>query len=173
MAEVAGSRNRFKKVAAFGVFIKGDAPDDDAVPAEPSVDAKSKVNAEVWFENLDSRIPESMRRSIARLHCNLGHPVEEELLRNLSFAGASKDALLCVKSLRCAVCLRHRSKRATLRPAKHVVMRVFNDLVWLDIFYAEDSTMIACAGPVGPDLQESCFSTNSADSSENSASSSR
>ena len=142
MSETPGSRNRFKKAAAFGVFIMGDAPDDaSAEPAEPSVDAKSKVSAEVWFENLDSRIPDSMRRSIARLHCNLGHPVEEELLRNLSFAGASKDALLCVKSLRCAVCLRHRAKRSTLRPAKHVVMRVFNDLVWLDIFYAEDSTM--------------------------------
>ena len=57
------------------------------------------------------------------------------MIRNVSFADGTKDALLCIKALRCAVCLRHRAKRATLRPAKNVVMRIFNDLIYMDVFY--------------------------------------
>ena len=85
------------------MFIKGDAPDEDSQPPAEKLDEKARVSAEVWFENLDSRIPESLRRAIARLHSNTGHPSEADMIRNVSFAGGTKDALLCIKALRCAV----------------------------------------------------------------------
>ena len=59
---------------------------------------------------------------------------------NVSFAGGTREALMAIKSLRCAVCLRHRAKRAALKPARNVILRVFNDLLFLDIFYIEDAT---------------------------------
>ena len=61
-------------------------------------------------------------------------------MRNLAFSNAVKDALLCCKALRCVVCLRNRAKRHALRPSKIVIFRVFNDLVFIDLFFCADAT---------------------------------
>ena len=70
----------------------------------------------------DPRIQESLRRSVARLHHNLGYPQEAELLRKSSFAGATRDALLRVKGRRCAICLRRQAQIVGLRPARNVIL---------------------------------------------------
>ena len=45
MTEQPGSRQRFKRAVAFGLFIKGDAPDEDSPPPAEKLDEKARVSA--------------------------------------------------------------------------------------------------------------------------------
>jgi hypothetical protein len=60
-------------------------------------------------------------------------------VRNLSFAGASAEALVCAKALRCPVCDRHNRQMQSRRPAKVTAALTFNDHVYVDVFHIVDS----------------------------------
>ena len=73
------------------------------------------------------------------MHQNLNHPPEAEFVRRLLFAQASVDTVETAKALRCAVCLRDRYRHQVPgRPASLATIRVFNEVVGMDIFYVTD-----------------------------------
>ena len=61
----------------------------------------------VTFPGCPAEVPSDTRSAVARLHLNLGHPTEKELLRLLAWQGAiSKHMITAVKHLQCASCNR-------------------------------------------------------------------
>ncbi len=134
LADVPGSHQRFRRPVAFAIFVHGQAPDaqGEVGPGELEISyggRKARVSDEIWFEGLGPEISKAIQSAGGRLHQNMGHPPEPVMLRNVAFAGGGRDTLVAIKALRCSVCLRNRARRAPLRPAKTVVLRVFGGAV--------------------------------------------
>lgn len=85
----------------------------------------------------DDVVPKWVKTVLRRVHTNLGHPTNEALVRHLAQAGATGQALLGAKSLKCAVCERTRPPRQP-RPSKAIQSRRFNDRVFMDIIYPKN-----------------------------------
>ena len=153
--------SKYDKPVRMGVFVFGDAPGEDSdqqvqqqvaehhppTPKPPDLtqelDNITKVDQskEIWFHNLPRTVGPEIRSAIARMHNNMGHPSEAEMVRNLSFCGASSESLMAAKALRCAVCLRGRGRPVlSSRPARAIITLTFNEHVYMDIFYIEDAT---------------------------------
>ena len=75
---------------------------------------------------------------MARIHNNLGHPTQPNFVRTLIDGKANIETITCAKALRCAVCLRHRSAKS-LRPGRMIRVRVFGELIYMDIFFVHDA----------------------------------
>eukprot|EP00435_Cladocopium_sp_Y103_P022015 s1030_g5.t1 len=73
-------------------------------------------------------------RTVMKLHQNLGHPSNEQLIRVLRHSRASPEAIECAKKLECTTCLNHKSPAPAL-PANVPSPLLFNDQVGLDIKY--------------------------------------
>ena len=108
----------------------------------PDIVAPSSKIAAVTFPGCPSDVPNEVRSAVTRLHLNLGHPTEKELLRLLAWQGAiSKHMITAVKHLQCASC--SRSKRAAQpRPSAMPVANLgqFNDNLQSDVFFCRDIT---------------------------------
>lgn len=112
------------------------APSELAAHQEKTV--RQCVAEEILHEDMDSTIPFAARQSVARLHQNQERPDSAEFLRYFAFTGASAEAIIRAKKRRCAVCLRSRVTKPSMRPAKHVILPAFNGLVFLYTFYIQD-----------------------------------
>ena len=78
-----------------------------------------------------------VQSALRRLHQNLGHPRQEDLLRHLRLAGCEPHILKAVKSMRCETC--QSTKRPMLaRPSTLPRLLDFNSCVGIDLFYVHD-----------------------------------
>ena len=77
------------------------------------------------------------RRTVARLHLNLGHPSPQEFIRMVAYYGGAPSAVTtCIQHLHCATCKRLKSPQQP-RPATMPKFTAgqFGDEVQGDIFY--------------------------------------
>lgn len=111
VAAVRFPKQRFNKPVKFAIFFYG-FPDEIEEPAigeeqkDPGL-AVTGLSTDVTFPGLSPDIPVEIRRSVARLHLNLGHPTSQELLRMLAYQGTAPTAVVtAVRALQCATCQR-------------------------------------------------------------------
>ena len=77
------------------------------------------------------------RRTVARLHLNLGHPSPQELIRMVAYYGGAPSAIItCIQHLKCSTCERLKSPQQP-RPATmpKFIAGQFGDEVQGDLFY--------------------------------------
>ena len=78
-----------------------------------------------------------VKRTVARLHLNLGHPTQQELMRMVAYyGGAPANVMTAIQHLKCSTCERLRSPQAP-RPATMPKFTAgqFGDEIQGDIFY--------------------------------------
>ena len=78
-----------------------------------------------------------VQSSLKRLHQNLGHPRNEDLLRHLRLAGCEAQVLKAVRGMTCETCLANSQPR-TPRPTTMPRMQDFAETVGMDVIYAHD-----------------------------------
>jgi alkylhydroperoxidase family enzyme len=71
---------------------------------------------------------------LRKLHANLGHPPNQQLLRVLNHGGASPAALQAARELTCEQCAANVQPKPAL-PAQTHHTTEFNSLVGIDIKY--------------------------------------
>ena len=115
LSAIPHPKQRFTRPVRVALFIFGMAPEDeDDVPVHELQQgdelktaelSKSQFNTEIWFEG--ARVPREVQSSVARLHCNLGHPQKAELIRILAASGGLSSGMLnAIEALRCGSCIR-------------------------------------------------------------------
>ena len=149
LEEVRQPKRRFEQAVKYAVFIYGDSLDAPSHPRggdadDPSVPV-SGLPTDISFPNLGAQVPPEIRRSVARLHANLGHPSSQELCRLLLHRGVPNSSVLeCVRHLRCATCERLKGPQQP-KPASAGTISTtasqFNELIQGDFFYVR-----LCAG---------------------------
>ena len=129
------------------------------------------------FKNCPNDVPKEVCSAVKRLHLNLGHPSERELLRLLAYQGAiSKHMITAVKHLHCASCSRNKpplKPRPSAMPVAN--MGQFNDTIQTDVFYCRDvvggnhailgirlTSQLCCTKPAG---SKTCLQTTPSTSS--------
>ena len=75
-----------------------------------------------------------VEQAVRKLHANLGHPSNRDLVRILQHGKASQAAIVCARDLQCTVCENHRRPASAL-PAKSGRVWNFNDQIGLDVKY--------------------------------------
>ena len=73
-------------------------------------------------------------RALRRLHSNLGHPSNKDLVRVLRNSGASEEAIRQARELECSVCHNHKAPSSAL-PANTSRATRFNEKIGLDVKY--------------------------------------
>ncbi|CAK0893621.1 unnamed protein product [Prorocentrum cordatum] len=125
--------------------------DDDLqdVPIARMPDASGGMAGIRFVGVTKEQCPREVRQLVARMHCNLGHPVPSEFFQFLAQRGASQATLLCARALRCPACLR-RKRPQRQRESQIPRVGLFNDLVKGDLFYVmtHDGTTHALLGLV-------------------------
>ena len=84
------------------------------------------------------KAPRDVKRAVARLHVNLGHPSSADLIRMVSQQGTvNPETIAAAKALNCTSCLRMKNN-APPRPSRVVTkfMGQLGDNIQMDIFYA-------------------------------------
>ena len=95
--------------------------------------AENRGAEDITFKgSVNSRVAGALRR----MHQNLGHPTNRELVRHLTLGGASKDLVAAAHNLKCQTCLK------CVRPQAHRVVKPaalldFGDAVALDIIFLD------------------------------------
>ena len=143
MEEVQQRKQRFEKPVQVAVFMYGKmrtVPDlqpvaDQQNAALPLAD----LPTDITFPNLPAGHGVSLeaRRTVARLHLNLGHPSQQELMRMVAYyGGAPANVMTAIQHLKCSTCERLKSPQAP-RPATmpKFVAGQFGDEIEGDIFY--------------------------------------
>ena len=98
---------------------------DEGSTGAPSITFKGKVNP-------------TIAAVLRRVHQNLGHPPNKELIRHLRIAGATPAIVQAAEQLTCRTC--DRSTMAKLpRVAKPVTALDFNEVVAIDVIWLEAS----------------------------------
>ena len=145
--EVRQPKGRFSKPVQFAVFIYGTSrqasgeqqqPKDDPGPSVPV----SGLPTDITFPGLGEKVPLEIRRSVARLHVNLGHPSSQELNRLLCHRGVPSSGVQeCVRKLSCATCQRLSGPQQP-RPSAVPSLQAgqFGDLVQGDFFWVRLSS---------------------------------
>ena len=80
----------------------------------------------------------SIASALRRLHQNLGHPQQDDLVRHLRLAGCEGDVLKAAKSMRCQVCEANAAPKVA-RPSTLPHLYDWNDTLGIDLFYAHDA----------------------------------
>ena len=150
-------KQRFSKGVSLAIFWfgygepKASPPPEEQPPKEtppqpqpdgskPPAPAPSRPTETVTFKNCPADVPQEVCSAVKRLHLNLGHPTEKELLRLLAYQGAiSKHMITAVKHLHCSSCSRNKpplKPRPSAMPVAN--MGQFNDTIQSDVFYCRD-----------------------------------
>ena len=140
-------RQRFKRAVAFGIFWYGYGDPLEAkeqppakAPEEDRPETAPTTFSTVIFPGCPADVPQDTLAAVRRLHLNLGHPTEKELLRLLAWQGAvSKHMVSAVKHMQCNSCQRtkkHQQPRPSAMPVAN--MGQFNDNLQSDVFYCRD-----------------------------------
>ena len=140
VGNIAFPRQKFAKPVQLAIIIYGRAPPDERPREDPQAEVpQAEVRgAEIAFP--DCSVPRDIKRAVARLHVNLGHPTSTDLVRMLVLHGSiTPQALSAAKKLQCASCERMRQLPHT-RPSRTVkYLGQLNDQVYMDLFYARDT----------------------------------
>ena len=75
-----------------------------------------------------------VHQALKKLHANLGHPSNRDLVRILQHSKASEQAINLARKFECTVCASHQKPSCSL-PAKMSRTREFNERVGLDVKY--------------------------------------
>ncbi|CAE7251257.1 RE2, partial [Symbiodinium sp. CCMP2456] len=81
--------------------------------------------------------PGVVATALRRLHQNLGHPRQEDLVRHLRLAGCDSAILKAARSMKCQVCDANAAPKIA-RPSTIPPMVDFNDTLGLDLFFCHD-----------------------------------
>ncbi|CAE7678552.1 RE2, partial [Symbiodinium sp. CCMP2456] len=81
--------------------------------------------------------PSAVATALRRLHQNLGHPRQEDLVRHLRLAGCDSNILKAARSMKCQVCDANAAPKIA-RPSTLPPMADFNDTLGLDLFFCHD-----------------------------------
>ena len=145
---------KFTKPVRVAIFFYGDAPATSLNPQENELPEQARPKPEpsggdpqdmmrphqpgyrdISFPGVE--LPDWLKQVLRRVHCNLGHPPKETLVRHLAAAKASEAALKGARHLRCEVCLRVNPPHQP-RVSKAFQARRFNDRLSMDIIYLKD-----------------------------------
>ena len=134
-----------------------DGPDAEEACGFPSSTLVPNMKTDIWFENPPPGLTSSMKASVARLHCNLGHAPKEEVARLLAASNSLSPKLLsALDALRCGSCIRTgRPKRPTTSSTSTVYAGFFGEVLQADIVYHRLLT-----GETIPVLGVVCEATN-------------
>ena len=86
------------------------------------------------LHELNQEPQEKIVSSLRRLHNNLGHPTNQQLVRVLKHGGASDAALTAARDFHCDHCAAQRSPKVALPAQVHRVVE-FNAVVGVDVKY--------------------------------------
>ncbi|CAE7245428.1 RE1 [Symbiodinium sp. CCMP2592] len=98
---------------------------------------ESRGASAITFE-AGKKIPPVVQASLRRLHQNLAHPRNDDLVRHLRMAGSAPEVLEAAKRLRCEVCDRHHRAKSA-KPSSLPSLLEFNQLVAVDAFSVYDA----------------------------------
>ena len=105
---------------------------DDQLPPEES---RVPEQATGVLQRLHAADRQQAKRTISRLHRNLGHPTNAELCRLLQMKRASDVLMECAKSHECAVCAQHQRRPqvpvSSVPNAQEFNSRVQADTLWI------------------------------------------
>ena len=85
-------------------------------------------------QDLNDSNAERIKASLGKLHLNLGHPTNNQLVRILKHGGASQEVLDAAKAFTCSQCLASVRPQPAL-PAQAERVTVFNQRVGVDVKY--------------------------------------
>ncbi|CAJ1344302.1 unnamed protein product, partial [Effrenium voratum] len=150
-------KQKFTKAAAYAVFWYGFGDNEQQAPAaqpprqlaeqQPPEDLPLRQEPEVTFPSCPANITAETKSAVSRLHRNLGHPTEKELIRLLAWQGAiSEHMVTAVKHLKCDSCMRT-TRQQKPRPSAMPVANLgqFNDYLQADVFYCKDLSEVTHA----------------------------
>lgn len=91
--------------------------------------------------------PQKIKESLMKLHSNLGHPSNADLVRVLKHGQASDDAIKMARDLSCDLCTARKAPTVA-NPGKASTAPDFNQRVGLDVkFFARLEAKPACDSP--------------------------
>lgn len=157
LSSVVYPKQRYFETIRLGIFFFGHAPggpqDDlqdasqDATTdgaeqrqqpdAPSSKDLVSGMTVDIWFEDAPPEMTKELKKSLARLHANMGHPPKEELIRILAASNnLSSKVLAGLDALRCGSCLRLTlPKKPAVSSTSTMNASAFGDRLQADIVY--------------------------------------
>ena len=136
-------KQRFDTPVAVAIFMYGTLREEPPTrPTATDEDAKlplADLPTDITFPGLPSGhgINVDTRRTVARLHLNLGHPSPQELIRMVAYYGGAPSTIItCIQHLKCSTCDRLKSPQQP-RPATmpKFIAGQFGDEVQGDLFY--------------------------------------
>ncbi|CAE7322415.1 GIP, partial [Symbiodinium sp. CCMP2456] len=128
-------KQRFDKPVRIGIFVYGDLV-QESEPAGGQLETlpMSALPTDIRFEGLSPGTPMEVKRTVARLHLNMGHPSSQELTRlacyhggnlisePISLASSPGDTAYRAELMR-AEALRHLSEFAVERGIRRAILR--------------------------------------------------
>ena len=120
-------KQRFEKPVQFGIFMYGTMREvqQPTTSTDPLIPIRD-LPTDITFPGLpqQQQIPQEVRKLVARLHLNLGHPSKQELSRMIAYHGGAPPAVnICIQHLKCATCDRLKPPQQP-RPAALAKMHV-------------------------------------------------
>ena len=108
----------------------------ECLASEASIEPLAERSSDGQEPNHDPDQPEvgNVSRALRRLHANLGHPSNKDLVRVLRNSGASEEAIRQASELECSVCHNHKAPSSAL-PANTSRATRFNEKIGLDVKY--------------------------------------
>ncbi|CAL1128378.1 unnamed protein product [Cladocopium goreaui] len=143
-------KQKFHKTVRYAVFAYGarrelPATSEQQQPeqTEPGPAIVPGLPTDIDFPGTSQQsLSQEVKRTVARLHLNLGHPTSQELCRLLAYEGNVPDMVYqAVRHLRCATCERLKPPQKP-RPSTMPSLTVgqFNDELQADICYCRTVT---------------------------------
>ena len=105
----------------------------EPIAAEPVAAEMAGANEEEE-KSVSGESHENVKRALKRLHTNLGHPSNKDLVRILKHSKASETAIRLAQDFSCPVCQNHVQPSSAL-PAKSSRQWTFNDRIGMDVKY--------------------------------------
>ena len=108
----------------------------ECLASEASVAPLAERSSDGQEPNHDPDQPEvgNVSRALRRLHANLGHPSNKDLVRVLRNSDASEESIRQASELECSVCHNHKAPSSAL-PANTSRATRFNEKIGLDVKY--------------------------------------
>ena len=139
---IAGSHPDVGSVSKFAgqyppAFVKAvldtvkELPKSDVLIVQ---DASAECLVASRLDDINAEDANQVMTSIKKLHQNLGHPPNNQLVRVLQHGGASSEAIRCAREFKCSHCEAQVRPRPALPGQTHRVTE-FNALIGVDIKY--------------------------------------
>ena len=133
-------KQRFDKPVTIGLFAYGEIG-SEPLPPQGEVPLGS-FPTDIKFEGISASVPLDVKRTVARLHINMGHPSPQELIRLMCCHGPPSQSMLeAIRNLQCSTCQRLQLPQHP-RPSSlpSLEPRQFCDEVQSDIVYVRTAT---------------------------------